>query len=271
LNKHRPIWVIKVGSAVLVDGGPLLMRDWIRQVSQLRENFGLDIIWVSSGAIATARARTRRNWERLQEKQALSAIGQPLLMDSYNLALQSNGQMGAQVLLTYEDIRRKNHRENLKNTLSTLLKWGIVPILNENDAVATEEIQFGDNDMLSAMVARLMGADRLVLLTNVDGVYDGNPLENRDARLLENIPRLTPKHFHIASPGKKSEMGSGGMFSKLKAAHHAQAQGIETCILRGDTPQVLLKIARGEALGTRIGRNSENKKSRKKIKKRAKT
>src|SRR5690606_23115904 len=138
----------------------------------------LDIIWVTSGAIATAIDRTGFSSENrtLAEKQALSAIGQPSLMDLYNLSLNSVGLKGAQILLTYSDMSDDTRRTNLQNTLEKLIEWNVVPILNENDAVATEEIKFGDNDMLSARVAVMMKAERLVLMTDVEG-YLADPKE----------------------------------------------------------------------------------------------
>jgi glutamate 5-kinase len=255
-KKSRKIWVIKVGSALFVEGGPLLVRDWMHQIERLRRQYQIDIIWVTSGAIASARERTRKQWEKLAEKQALSAIGQPILMDAYNLALQSVGLLGAQVLLTYDDIARRAHAANLKNTLTALLDWQVVPILNENDAVATEEIQFGDNDLLSAKVAGLVKAERLVILTNVDGLYSENPNKSKNARLISHLPRVTPSllkglgrdQAHAVSP-----MGRGGMFSKIRAAAYAQSKGVPTCIMRGDIHDGLIKLIRGEALGTCIG------------------
>ena len=176
-----------------------------------------------------------------------------MVMDSYNLALNATGLMGAQVLLTYDDMARPKHRQNLKNTLETLLQWKVVPILNENDAVATEEIQFGDNDLLSAKVAGLMGADRLIILTNVDGLYDSSPTKNSKAKLIPHLPKVTQKFLASMDSKARSSLGSGGMFSKMRAAAYAQSKLIPTWILRGDLPQNLLKVARGESIGTYIG------------------
>ena len=155
-------WVIKVGSQLIRDGGPLLIQDWMRQVALLRRESGIEIVWVTSGAIASAMERTafKKPSKTLPEKQALSAIGQPLIMQQYSIALAAHGLIGAQVLLTYDDIKSRPRSRNLVATLEQLLKWNAIPILNENDAVSTEEIQFGDNDSLSAKVARLVRADR---------------------------------------------------------------------------------------------------------------
>ena len=252
-NRKKPIWVIKIGSAIFVDGGPILLKSLMQQVAELKQKYQVDIIWVTSGAIASARSRTHKHWKKLPEKQALSAIGQPMLMDSYNLALNATGLMGAQVLLTYDDMARPKHRQNLKNTLATLLQWKVVPILNENDAVATDEIQFGDNDLLSAKVACLMGADRLIILTNVDGLYDSPPNKNPKAKLISELPKVTKALLAAMDTSAVSSVGRGGMYSKLRAAAQAQSKSIPTWILRGDLPHNLLKIAAQEKIGTYVG------------------
>jgi glutamate 5-kinase len=249
----KKIWVIKVGSALFVEGGPLLVREWVRQIADLKGKHHIDVVWVTSGAIASARARIDRSWSKLTEKQALSALGQPMLMDAYNLALQAKGLLGAQVLLTYDDIARSTHRKNLKNTLSQLLEWNIVPILNENDAVATEEIQFGDNDLLSAKVANLLDAERLVIMTNVEGLFDKNPEKHKDAKLISHLPKITPKLLKAMDPKAVSAHGRGGMYSKVRAAAHAQKNKIPTWIIRGDVSGVLLTLAKNENVGTLVG------------------
>ncbi len=194
-SNHKKLerWVVKVGSKMVCDGGPLLMRTWMQQVAELRKKFKIEVIWVSSGAIAWATGRTNFNSDRrtLPQKQALSAIGQPLIMDQYNLALHSTGMLGSQVLLTAGDMRDRVRAKNLRNTLNELLKWQVLPILNENDAVSTEEIQFGDNDALASQVAVMMKARRLILLTDVEGLYDKDPNSNADARLISYCKRLS--------------------------------------------------------------------------------
>ncbi len=169
-SKVKSRWVVKAGSNMICSGGPMLIRAWMAQVAELKRKQHIEVIWVSSGAIATAVDRTQFNKKNrtLSEKQALSAIGQPLVMDLYNMALQTQGLLGAQVLLTYQDLASLPQKKNLENTIQQLLKWGVTPILNENDAVATEEIRFGDNDSLSARIAKTMKADRLVILTDVE-------------------------------------------------------------------------------------------------------
>ncbi|MGZ3728584.1 MAG: glutamate 5-kinase [Bdellovibrionota bacterium] len=253
--KKKRRWVVKAGSEMVCSGGPLLVRAWMNQVAQLRKRHNIEVIWVTSGAIASAMDRTSfpRRKRNLPEKQALSAIGQPMVMDLYNLALHAAGLLGAQVLLTAGDTRDPSRRRNLQNTLNKILEWKSVPILNENDAVATEEIQFGDNDSLSSLIAQMMGAERLVLLTDVDGLFDSDPKRNPDAQLIPYLRRVGKKDFLLADRKNKSARGTGGMLSKLLATDHAARRGIVTHLVRGDWPQNLLLLAAGQAIGTQIG------------------
>ena len=264
-----PLWVVKAGSEMVVGGGPLLIRDWMRQVADLRRAHGIRVIWVTSGAIASARLQMRRSWSKLPEKQALSAIGQPLIMDAYNLALRTCGLVAAQVLLTNDDMADVKRARNLKNSLSTLLKWDAVPILNENDAVATEEIQFGDNDSLSARVAEMMKANQLVILTDVAGLHDRAPKVLRGARLIAEVPADDAKGRAERSRllrgldvGGKSRHGSGGMASKVQAALRAQAAGVTTWLVKGDEPDGLLALANGGCAGTVFRAKSKRERGR---------
>jgi glutamate 5-kinase len=231
------------------------MRVWMQQVAELRKKHNVEVIWVTSGAIAWAVQKTEFNIKNrtLQQKQGLSAIGQPLVMDQYNLALQSNNLLGAQVLLTAGDIQDRTRRKNLQNTLTQLLKWKAIPILNENDAVATEEIKFGDNDSLSSKIAIMMEAERLILLTDVDGLYDGDPKKNKNAKLIAFRKKIGPAELQLAHQKNVSTRGTGGMYSKLLAADQARKAGIVTHLVRGDWPHGLLEIARGQAIGTQVG------------------
>jgi glutamate 5-kinase len=253
-KKHRR-WVVKAGSQMVCAGGPILVRAWMAQIASLKKTHGIEVIWVTSGAIALAVDRTdfRKTKKQLPEKQALSAIGQPIVMDLYNLALNSTGQLGAQVLLTAGDMKDPSRRKNLQNTLHTLLEWETVPILNENDAVATEEIQFGDNDSLSAKIAHMMGAEKLVLLTDVNGLYDSDPRKNPKAKLIPYREKIAKDDFKRAGQAGGTSRGTGGMYSKLLAADFAAKNGIVTHLVRGDWPQNLLLIADGDMLGTQVG------------------
>ena len=253
----RQRWVIKAGSNMVCSGGPLLLRSWSQQILQLTKKFNIEVIWVTSGAIASARERinsTKNNKKvlRLNEKQALSAIGQPIVMDIYNIALQAEGLNGAQILLTYDDLANLKRRKNLKNTIETLLKWGVVPILNENDTVATEEIKFGDNDSLSARVAVHTNADRLIILTDVQGLYTANPNLYPNAELISLLDKITKKDLQKSGLRNSNSRGTGGMYSKLLAAQMASKNGVETFLVKGDLPSVLVELAKGAIIGTRI-------------------
>ncbi|MBL7669664.1 MAG: glutamate 5-kinase [Bdellovibrionaceae bacterium] len=247
----RPLWVIKIGSQIIIDEGPLFVRGLIRDITILKLKHRVDVIVVTSGAIASARIRLRKQWHSLPEKQALSALGQPMIMELYNAALHSYGQLGAQVLLTYADFKNTKSRNNFRNTLKQLLKWKVVPILNENDAIATEEIQFGDNDLLSALVAADMKASKLILLTNVDGVYDRAPSE-KNACLIPVLHNVFSKQISTSLRPSKSKHGRGGMTSKLQSAQKASKSGVDTLIVNGSRPKVLLEIAQGRNPGTLI-------------------
>lgn len=230
------------------------MRAWMKQVAELKRDRGIEVVWVTSGAIASAVERTgfKKPRRSLAQKQALSAIGQPLVMDVYNLALQTSGMLGAQVLLTYGDLADKRRRGNFVGTIEQLLRWGATPILNENDAIATEEIKFGDNDTLSAKVARALAADKLVILTDVEGLYDADPRKREGARLIGEIDGVSRKALSMAGTGPGSSRGTGGMYSKLIAAREAAKDRIETWLVKGDTPRILQRVADGEKVGTRI-------------------
>jgi glutamate 5-kinase len=252
-------WVIKAGSKMVCDGGPLLMRAWMLQVAQLKKKYNIDVIWVTSGAIAWAVSRTNfKSAKRtLPQKQALSAIGQPLVMDQYVLALQSANLLGSQVLLTAGDMKDAVRGKNLQNTLTELLKWKVIPILNENDAVATEEIKFGDNDSLAAKVAVMMKAERVVLMTDVEGLFDSDPNKNPDATLVRYRPKVGKAEFALADRKSVSKVGTGGMYSKLLAAEMAGKNKIITHLVKGDIPNNLLHIAQGTSIGTQFGGKHE--------------
>lgn len=266
-QKIRERWIVKAGSQMVCSGGPLLIAAWMRQVFELRRDHGIEVIWVTSGAIAHAVDRTSIPKKKgdLTTKQALSAIGQPLVMDQYNLALARVGMLAAQVLLTYTDLAQKRSRLNVQQTLSRLLEWGAVPVLNENDAVASDEIQFGDNDNLSARVASLMKADKLVILTDVLGLFDKNPKEYPSAKLVPQIEKISAQVLAQTSPKSGTTRGTGGMFSKLLAAKTAQSHGIETWLVLGDRLAALTDIANQKGYGTCI--IAPNKSARKGSKK----
>lgn len=257
VRRRKNRWVVKVGSQMVQQGGPVQIRSWMYQVQELQKNHNIEVIWVTSGAIVTAVRRTdfkksKTDWT-VSEKQALSAVGQPLLMDLYNVSLHSLGMLGAQVLLSYEDVAKASSRKNFSQTLENLLKWKIIPVVNENDAVGTDEIKFGDNDSLSAKVAALCGASRLIFLTDVPGVYESDPKNNSGSKVVKHLTSITPSLLKKVPKKSKNSVGSGGMFSKLIAAREALKNGIETIVVKGDEDKILLKIAQAKDFrGTRI-------------------
>lgn len=265
-------WVVKAGSNMVCGGGPLLLRSWMSQVSLLRRKHGIEVIWVTSGAISSAVERTdfTQADRQLSEKQALSAIGQPMIMDLYNLALAANGLLGAQILLTYDDLAHSERRQNFQNTLEKLLEWGVTPVLNENDAVATQEIKFGDNDSLSAKVARVSGAERLLILTDVAGLYDSDPKKNPGARRIERLEGVPARYLSAVDRNAGSSRGTGGMYSKLRAAREASGHGIQTWLVQGDVPSILLEVAQDRGVGTRIDPKRASKSGPGSAKRRAK-
>lgn len=258
-RKIKERWIVKAGSNLICSGGPMLIRAWMQQVSRLRKRHSIEVIWVTSGAIATAVDFLNEPMgakRTIAQKQALAAIGQPLVLDLYTLGLRSQGLGAAQVLLTYEDLADTTRRGNFQNTIEQLLEWRITPILNENDAVATQEIRFGDNDSLSARVARVIGADRLVILTDVDGLYDSDPRKHPTARLVSELSSVSSaqiKKLEKESHGRAgTTRGTGGMLSKLMAAKLASDSGVRTHLVKGDEANVLVEIAAGNRIGTVI-------------------
>ena len=251
----RRRWAVKAGSQVVCSGGPELVKSWMAQVERLQTQHGIDVVWITSGAIASAEEKFSfpGKQKTLPEKQALSAIGQPLVMEQYNQALNKLGLKGAQVLLTADDMIKPSSRKNLLNTLNTLMDWKTIPILNENDAIATAEIKFGDNDQLSALIARLMKVDKLILLTDVSGFYDEDPKNNPNAKIIRHKKTISQKDLAQAAKYSSSQKGTGGIYSKLLAAKLAQKARVVTHIVSGHTSEVLIKIAQNEKVGTQIG------------------
>lgn len=233
-----PRLVIKVGSSLLVgaDGEP--RRNWLRSLAQeIGEHHarGQEVVIVSSGAVALGAARIgagRGERVSLADKQAAAAVGQIVLAGLWADVLGEQGLAAAQILLTLRELENRREYLNASATLSRLLQAGAVPVVNENDSVATSEIRFGDNDRLAARVANAARADAVMLLSDVDGLYDSDPA-CKDAQLLEIVPRITPDIVRAASAASSSGMGSGGMASKIKAAEIAQRAGIALAIING--------------------------------------
>jgi glutamate 5-kinase len=247
--------VIKVGSAVLT-GSQGLNRVMIHrlsdQIAELRQSDpDRKIAIVTSGAVASGLRRvgfTQRP-RTIPQKQAMAAVGQGALMEAWEAAFDKYELLVAQVLLTSEDLTHRHRYLNARNTLETLLDWGILPIINENDTVVVEEIRFGDNDHLSAMIAGLIGADLVINLTDIAGLYDCDPRLHGEARLIPLVNRIDAKLTTCATP-EPGSVGTGGMLSKVNAAKKCLASGIPMIIAPGRERDVLLRIFAGETLGT---------------------
>ena len=246
-------WVIKIGSALLTrDGAGVdldVLRPWVAQMAARRQA-GHDLVLVSSGAVAQGMARMR--WQRrpraLHELQAAAAIGQMGLIRAWESCFAERGLHTAQVLLTRDDLSNRERYLNARSTLRTLLALGVVPVINENDTVATDELRFGDNDTLAALVANLIEAELLVLLTDQEGLYDADPRRHSRARLIEQT-RIDDNRLDVVAGGSGG-LGSGGMVTKVRAARLAARSGCATVIASGRSPDGLGRLERGEPLGT---------------------
>lgn len=260
LLNYQPtmIIIVKLGTSSLTAGtskisAPFLV-DLARQVTQLHAA-GHQVILVSSGAIAAGREKLGfpQLPKDIPAKQMLSAIGQPRLMAIYEQVFGLYGLTLAQVLLTRSDLADRRRYLNARNTLTALLSHNALPIINENDTVATEEIRVGDNDNLSALVANVVEADMLVLLTDQPGLFTADPRNNPDAKLVQEIstPEI-PQEVWEAAGGSGTKLGTGGMVTKLQAADLARRSGTTVVIAQGTEPNVLSRLANGERIGTRF-------------------
>ena len=246
--------VVKVGTRLVAHANGKLNLNFIeklvRELSDLR-NRGLEVILVSSGAIGAGIGRLNmpRRPESIPEKQAAAAVGQGLLIQIYEKFFAEYGLIVAQILLTRSDLISRRRYLNASNTILTLLRWGVVPIINENDTVAVHEIKFGDNDQLSALVAGLCDADLVIVLTNIDGLYPANPRKDKTAQLIPAVKEITAE---VKSWGEASDddLSTGGMVTKLQAAEIATSSGIGLYIANGNIPAVLHRILNGEQVGT---------------------
>ncbi|MCH9670575.1 MAG: glutamate 5-kinase [Gammaproteobacteria bacterium] len=247
--------VVKIGSALLTNDGRGLdregIRGWVDQMAQLREA-GWRVALVSSGSIAEGVARL--GWlqrpQALYRLQAAAAVGQMGLIQAYESCFQAHGLKTAQVLLTHDDVAGRRRYLNARSTIRTLLELGVVPVINENDTVATDEIRLGDNDTLAGLVANLVEADELIILTDQRGLFTEDPRTNPDARLVASGRAGDPKLLALAGSG--SAIGRGGMRTKLEAARLAARSGTRTHIASGREPDVLIRIANGESIGTQL-------------------
>lgn len=246
--------VIKVGTSTLSYGAGKLnlyrIEHLIREIADLH-NAGKEIIFVSSGAIAAGIGKMglTAKPDTIPENQALAAIGQGVLMHIYEKFFAEYGQTMAQLLLTKNAAIDEHARENSRNSLMTILKMGVIPVINENDAVATDEIRIGDNDNLSAMVAGLVEAEVLIILTDIDGLYDGNPKVDSAAKIIHEVPEIDAEIERMAG-GAGTKLGTGGMFTKIQAAKLAVGNGITMLIISGKEIGNLRRALNGEEIGT---------------------
>lgn len=247
-------WVVKIGSALLTRDGAGLERSmlapWVEQISA-RRMAGNEVVLVSSGAVAEGMARM--GWQArpkaLHALQAAAAIGQMGLVRAYEDCFQARGLHTAQVLLTHDDLADRARYLNARSTLRTLLKLGVIPVINENDTVATDELRFGDNDTLAALVANLIQADLLILLTDQDGLFNRDPRAHADACLIPETRVDDPQLDQVAG-GSVTGLGTGGMITKVRAARLAARSGTPTVIAPGRGEEVLRRIGEGEGVGT---------------------
>ena len=246
--------VVKVGSSLVTNEGRGLdeqaVGEWCRQLATLVRD-GREVVMVSSGAIAEGMKRLgwRVRPREIHELQAAAAVGQMGLAQVYETKLRENGIGSAQVLLTHADLADRERYLNARSTLVTLLALGVVPVINENDTVVNDEIKFGDNDTLGALVANLVEADALVILTDQKGLYSADPRKDPDARFVDEAAAGDPVLEAMAG-GAGSSIGRGGMITKILAAKRAAGSGASTVIAWGREPDALLRLARGEAIGT---------------------
>ena len=259
-NKHRSLLknkkriVIKVGtSSITYDNGKINLRfidHLARQISDLK-NSGLQVILVTSGAIGGGLPELgfEKKPDYLPYKQAAAAVGQGILMNIYEHTFHEYGQVVAQMLLTKGDAVNSSRYLYMKGTLVSLLELGAIPIINENDAVTADEIKIGDNDTLSAIVASISDADLLIILSDIDGLYDADPRTHENARIIHEVPEFTRSLFSMAG-GSGTARGTGGMYTKLQAAEICVRSGIDMIVAKSDEPEILYRLVEGEQLGT---------------------
>jgi len=254
LDKKNRI-IIKVGSSSLTHSKTghisfAKLENFVRQVADLK-NSGKEVIIVTSGAIAVGVSELKLDKKpiKLDDTQAVAAVGQAALMMLYRKLFSEYNHTVGQVLITKDLIEHEGRKQNAIRTFEALLKYNVIPIVNENDTVATEEIEFGDNDRLSAIVAELVHGELLILLSDIDGLYDKNPKINTDAQLIHEVAVIDKAIFAMAGD-THSTVGTGGMYTKLLAAEIANNAGADMIIANSEMPQVITRIFNGEIIGT---------------------
>lgn len=248
--------VVKVGSSSLIypETGNInyaRLEKLVRTLVDIK-NSGKDVVLVSSGAIAVGREilKMGRKPKTMAEKQACASVGQCELMAKYNRLFLEYGQISSQVLMTTYSIKEEKPYHNLENTLNQLLKCGVIPIVNENDTISTDEIEFGENDTLSGIVAAIVDADLVVILSDIDGLYTDDPSKNKNAKLIHLVTDNREGLKNMAKTTSDSDVGTGGMFSKVTAANLMNNVGIDMIITNGKTPNNIIKILNGKEEGT---------------------
>lgn len=247
-------WVVKIGSALLTDDGQglniLAMQRWVSQMVALRQQ-GVELVIVSSGSVAEGMKRLgwKKRPSEINELQAAAAIGQMGLVQAYESAFAKHGILTAQILMTHDDLSNRERYLNASNTIQTLLEHGVVPVINENDTVVTDEIRFGDNDTLAALTANLVSADILVILTDQKGLYNDNPRTNPNATLISEA-QVSRKDIEAMASPEGGALGKGGMYTKVMAAKRAARSGTATFIASGREENILPRLLSGEELGT---------------------
>ncbi|WP_020410271.1 glutamate 5-kinase [Hahella ganghwensis] len=260
-------WVVKIGSALLTNDGRGLALDamapWVEQMVALAES-GVDIVIVSSGSVAEGMSRL--GWDarphHLHELQAAAAVGQMGLVQAWEAQFKQHGRHTAQILLTHDDLSDRRRYLNARSAVRALVDLGVIPIINENDTVVTDEIRFGDNDTLAALVANLIEADTLVILTDQSGLYNADPRKDPEAQLVSQARASNPALDAMAS-GASGVLGRGGMYTKLRAARLASRSGAATVIVGGRQEKVLTRLREGEELGTLLLSDQERLDARK--------
>lgn len=253
-------WVVKVGSSLVTNQGlgldEVAIAHWVEQFIALQAR-GIDIVLVSSGAVAegVSRLGLKSRPTEIHVQQAAAAVGQMGLVQAYESCFMKHDVHTAQILLSHEDLSDRTRYLNARSTLSTLLEMKVVPVVNENDTVATAELCFGDNDTLAALVANLVNADAMIVLTDQDGIFSADPRLDSSAKFVDTASALDEQLMEYA--GKGTDLGRGGMFTKVSAAKLAARSGTNTVIANGGVADVLLQIADGNSVGTYLTADNE--------------
>jgi len=254
--------IVKIGSSLLTNNGRGLDRtaiyEWAKQIAKLHKK-GVEVLLVSSGAVAegVVRMNLEERPKKLAALQACASIGQMGLIETWWSALIQHGIQSSQLLLTHDDLSNRSRYLNTTGALTQLLEWRVLPVINENDTITIDEIKFGDNDTLGAMAAAMVNADLYIILTDQEGVFTDNPRDNPDAKMIRQERAMADYLFDIAGDGGK--LGRGGMLTKIRAGRLAAMGGCPTVIVSGAIDDVITRVVSGEAVGTLLTTNEEDK------------